>query len=262
LLLCFQGVWARTVSLTGDEDNMDARYDELLCERYRVIFRDRHGAMTATAMCWGFACGDGWYALIDTLCAEIQRHVDAAHVQPVVAVQVKEKFGALRFYTTGGDEYTRGLIWAADAMSAFICEKCGAPAVSSGNGWIVTHCAEHGGVAFPLDQLKYGDYKDEPDAFYLAKPERLAAWERARGFRLPPTRTPGWRHIACALEHTIKNDIRHNRMPCPIVAGSDESLGLRYQWRGSEDQGRFQGMFRLAEVYAARCDRRTGKPTE
>ena len=241
---------------------MDVRYDKRLCERYPVIFRDRHGAMTATAMCWGFACGNGWYALIDTLCAEIQRHVDATHVQPVVAVQVKEKFGALRFYTTGGDEYTRGLIWAADAMSAFICEKCGAPAVSSGNGWIVTHCAEHGGMAFPVDQLKHEDDEDEPDAFYLAKPERLAAWDRARGFRLPPTRTPGWRHIACALEHTIKNDVRHNRMPCPIVAGSDESLGLRYQWRGGEDQGRFQGMFRLAEVYAARCDRRTGKPTE
>lgn len=225
-----------------------------------MIFRDRHASMQCTAMCWGFACGNGWFPLIDTLCAEIQRHVDAAHVQPVVAVQVKEKFGALRFYATGGDEYTRGLIWAADAISAFICEKCGAPAVSSGDGWIVTHCAEHAGVGFPLDQVDPDDGEDEPDEFNLASPERLAAWERASGFRLPPTRTRGWRHIACALEHTIRNDIRHNRMPCPIIQASDESFGLRYMWLGGDDQQRLVAMFRLAEAYAARCDRRTGMP--
>jgi len=239
---------------------MDASYDTLLCERYPMIFRDRHASMQCTAMCWGFACGNGWFPLIDTLCAEIQRYVDAAHVRPVVAVQVKEKFGALRFYATGGDEYTRSLIWLADALSGCICEQCGAPALSSGDGWIVTHCAEHAGVAFPLDQVDPHDAEDEVDEFYLASPERLAAWERARGFRLPPTRTRGWRHIAFALEHAIRNDIRHNRMPCPIIEASDESFGLRYMWLAGDDQQRLVAMFRLAEAYAARCDRRTGMP--
>lgn len=239
---------------------MDARYDNLLCGRYPMIFRDRHASMQCTAMCWGFACGNGWFPLIDTLCAEIQRHVDAAHVQPVVAVQVKEKFGSLRFYANGGDEYTRGLIWLADALSGYICEQCGAPALSSGDGWIVTHCAEHGGVAFPLDQLNYGDGEDAADEFYLVRPEKLAAWDQARAFSLPPMRTRGWRHIARALEETIRNDFRHNRMPCPIIEDSDESVGLRYMWLGSDDQGRLAAMFRLAEAYAARCDRRTGMP--
>jgi hypothetical protein len=239
---------------------MDPMYDNLLCGRYPMIFRDRHASMQGTAMCWGFACGNGWFPLIDTLCAEIQRYVDAAHVQPVVAVQVKEKFGALRFYATGGDEYTRSLIWLADALSGCICEQCGAPALSSGVSWIVTHCADHGGLAFPFDQLKHGDDDDDPDEFYLVRPERLAAWDRARAFSLPPTRTPGWRHIACALEKTIRNDIRHNRTPCPIIKVSDESFGLRYMWLGGDDQGRLVAMFRLAEAYAARCDRRTGMP--
>ena len=241
---------------------MDAQFDDLLCKRYPEIFRDRYGSMQQTAMCWGFACGDGWFPLIDTLCAEIQRHIDAANAQAVTAVQVKEKFGTLRFYTTGGDLYTRGLVWLADALSAVVCEECGAPALSSGTGWIVTRCADHGGVAFPLDQPScYGD-DDERDDFYVVTPEKLAVWERAKTFRLPPTRTRGWRHIALALEHTIRNDIRHNGAPGGIVEGSDESRGLRYDWLGGDDQGRIAAMFRLAEVYAARCDRHTGSPAQ
>lgn len=240
---------------------MDAKYDELLCKRYPTIFRDRHASMQKTAMCWGFACGDGWFQLIDTLCAEIQHHVEAAQASPVIAVQVKEKFGALRFYTTGGDPYTRALIWFADGLSAVVCEDCGAPALSSGNGWIVTRCADHVGVGFPLDQPNpYGD-DDEPDDIYVTTPEKLAAWERAKGFRLPPTRTRGWRHIAFALEQTIRNDLRHNSMPGVIVESSDESEGLRYEWLGGDDQGRLAAMFRLAEAYAARCDRQRGQPS-
>jgi hypothetical protein len=42
--------------------------DERLCTTYPELFRDRHKPMTETAMCWGFACGDGWYPLIDRLC--------------------------------------------------------------------------------------------------------------------------------------------------------------------------------------------------
>lgn len=240
---------------------MNSDFDDLLCARYPTIFRDRHASMQQTAMCWGFACGNGWFPLIDTLCAEIQRHVQFARVQPVVAVQVKEKFGALRFYTSGGDPYTRGLIWLADALSVVVCEDCGAPALSSGSGWIVTRCADHGGVDFPLDQhSRYGD-DDEPDDHRVVTPEKLAVWERAKNFRLPPTRTRGWRHIALALEHTIRNDMRHNSMPGITIVDSDEGSGLRYEWMGGDDQGRLRSMFRLAEAYAGRCERQTGKPS-
>jgi len=239
---------------------MDAQFDDLLCARYPTIFRDRHASMQRTAMCWGFSCGSGWFTLIDTLCAEIQRHVEATQIEPVIAVQVKEKFGALRFYTTGGVQYTRGLIWFADALSAVVCEECGAPALSSGSGWIVTRCADHAGVAFPLDQPNpYGD-DDEPDHFHIATPERLATWERARAFRLPPTGTRGWRHIALTLEHTIRNDLRHNGLPGVMIVGSNESDGLRYEWLGGDDHGRVAAMLRLAEAYSARCDRQTGRP--
>ena len=58
----------------------------------------------------------------------------------VVAEQVKEKFGTLRFYYTGGDDYISGLVSMAEAMTEVTCEGCGAPGERGGKGWIRTEC--------------------------------------------------------------------------------------------------------------------------
>ena len=55
---------------------MNENLDKKLCERYPKIFRDRHGDMKETLMCWGFECGDGWYNIINQLCSNIQHHID------------------------------------------------------------------------------------------------------------------------------------------------------------------------------------------
>lgn len=141
---------------------MREELDKLLCERYPKIFADRYKPMTETAMCWGFSCGEGWFNIIDQLCANIQHHIDARnerrelllkdnphnlkipdHVPQVVAEQVKEKFGTLRFYYTGGDEYIHGLTAMAESMSGVTCEQCGNPGTTEGPGWIQTLCKEH-----------------------------------------------------------------------------------------------------------------------
>jgi hypothetical protein len=64
-------------------------------------------------------------------------------IPQVVVDQVKEKFGTLRFYYHGGDEYIRGLVGMAEAMSARTCEECGAPGTTEGPGWIRTLCKKH-----------------------------------------------------------------------------------------------------------------------
>ena len=66
-------------------------------------------------------------------------------IPQVVAQQVKQKFGRLCFYITGGDEHIRGLITMAEGMSAVMCEECGALAQSTRTetGWLRTLCAEH-----------------------------------------------------------------------------------------------------------------------
>lgn len=61
----------------------------------------------------------------------------------VVAVQVKEKFGTLRFYYSGGDDRVDGMVRMAESMSAVTCEDCGAPGTTGGSRWITTLCETH-----------------------------------------------------------------------------------------------------------------------
>lgn len=117
--------------------------DKLLCEKYPKIFVNRHKPKTETAMCWGFECGDGWFNLIDNLCTSIQNHIDYNHAPQVVADQVKEKFGSLRFYYSGGDDIIRGMVWFAENVSGKTCEVCGAPGKTRGKGWYYTSCDAH-----------------------------------------------------------------------------------------------------------------------
>ena len=92
--------------------------DDLLCERYPLIFAERNLSMQESCMYWGFACDDGWFTLIDTLCAKLQAHTDLNGAPQVVATQVKEKYGELRFYVQAADKYQHGMIAFATAMSA------------------------------------------------------------------------------------------------------------------------------------------------
>lgn len=155
--------------------------DKKLVETYPLIFKNRYADMKTTCMCWGFTCGDGWYPLIDMLCAMLyndydqakqtyeytvsalgkkkydgtlysQEDVDEAKAKMdeeeklvPVASQVKEKFGSLRFYTGPAKEKHHEYIWFAEAMSSRICEKCGATAGTRTwtDGWMSTLCEEH-----------------------------------------------------------------------------------------------------------------------
>lgn len=122
---------------------MSPEKDKLLCERYPRIFAKRNASMKETCMCWGFEVGDGWYWLIDKLCAALQNHVDNCYPHPpqIVAEQVKEKFGGLRFYFSGGDEIHNGMIDFAEYLSYQICEECGSTKdVGRTNGWVSVLC--------------------------------------------------------------------------------------------------------------------------
>jgi len=127
---------------------MKQELDKLLCEKYPKMMVNRNKSMIETCMCWGFSCGDGWFNILDQLMGNIQHHIDwknkNSEVVPQVTLdQVKEKFGGLRFYYTGGDEHIRGLVSMAESMSEVTCEVCGSPGKRDGNGWISTRCEEH-----------------------------------------------------------------------------------------------------------------------
>jgi hypothetical protein len=54
--------------------------------------------------------------------------------------QVKEKFGTLRFYYTGGDDIIDGMVRMAESMSGVTCEGCGNVGERRGGGWVRTIC--------------------------------------------------------------------------------------------------------------------------
>ena len=76
------------------------------------------------------------------------------HMPHITASQVKEKFGGLRFYYDGGDEYIQGAVSMAERMSYSICEECGNLGKSRSGGWVRTLCDQHA--------AKY-DYMDNED---------------------------------------------------------------------------------------------------
>ena len=124
---------------------MKQELDTLLCERYPKLMVNRNLPMQETCMCWGFDCGDGWFNILDQLMGNIQHHIDWKNkkeevVAQVTLDQVKEKFGTLRFYYTGGDDVIDGMVRMAESMSGVTCEECSAPAKTHGPGWIRTIC--------------------------------------------------------------------------------------------------------------------------
>lgn len=127
--------------------------DATLCRKYPMLYAQRTRGMRETSMCWGFECGDGWFALIDRLSAALEAiNKTLPNGQKVEAVQVKTKYGGLRFYTNGAP-YGNGapiatcdrvdnLILAAEDESYRTCEQCGKRGKSNAKGWIETLCDE------------------------------------------------------------------------------------------------------------------------
>jgi hypothetical protein len=171
---------------------MKRELDEALCAKYPLIFKDRNADMRTTAMCWGLECGDGWYNIIDTLCGLLtseyrgaksryeylieagvgnvlygtktvtQEAIDEAKIKldeetakVPVAVQVKEKFGGLRFYVQAATDKHYQYISFAESMSYRTCEECGAPGKTYTDGWHTTLCDIHAAMAGKEEEYEY-----------------------------------------------------------------------------------------------------------
>lgn len=84
-----------------------------------------------------FECGDGWHLLLFVAARQLE-----ALDEDLKAVQVKEKFGTLRFYL---DHYTiaaEEIIKEAERRSAVTCERCGGFGKLRKGSWLRTLCDE------------------------------------------------------------------------------------------------------------------------
>jgi hypothetical protein len=172
---------------------MKRELDEALCAKYPLIFKDRNADMRTTAMCWGLECGDGWYNIIDVLCGlltseyrqaqsrydfikdkvdqpqwegskkiitqeqidEAKAKLDEETLKVPVAVQVKEKFGGLRFYVQAATKEHYNYISFAESMSYRTCEQCGAPGKTYTDGWHMTLCDIHAAMNGKEEEYEY-----------------------------------------------------------------------------------------------------------
>lgn len=86
---------------------------------------------------WHTGVGKGWLPLLEPLF----NFCTSYHIK---VMQVKEKFGGLRFYvgevpSALWDEWS-ALCRRMEEKSLETCENCGAPGRTRGPGWIKTHC--------------------------------------------------------------------------------------------------------------------------
>lgn len=129
---------------------MNAYFDRTLVADFPILYGQRHGDLHETAMCWGFEVGNGWERIIRDLSLNLEFLNERTPVW-VEAIQVKEKFGTLRFYVSFRDAGPRqdarwwgDIVFAltdeAEMRSMFVCEECGGYGTRREGGWIRTLC--------------------------------------------------------------------------------------------------------------------------
>ena len=76
-----------------------------------------------------FDCQDGWFDLLDELAGRIRQYSEpCSESEKIEIIQIKQKMGALRIHSRGGNEVIRKLIKEAEDKSESICELDGEPA--------------------------------------------------------------------------------------------------------------------------------------
>lgn len=125
---------------------MASTTDELI-KKYPKIFQQYEGN---PGMVNWHGVPEGWLPIIDKLCGSIQSYIDnfvrytkdgEYRPEQVTCTQMKEKFGGLRFYTNGNDDYVDGMIHMAEHMAYNTCQDCGSEQdIGTTKGWITTLC--------------------------------------------------------------------------------------------------------------------------
>lgn len=141
---------------------MRSELEQKLVAKYPKIFSQYGGNPKDTCMAFGFECGDGWFNIIDLLCGEIDHYCSWYNelfpnlkIQ-VVAEQVKQKYGSLRFYwrctfaenledhdyekVTKCMKYLDGMVAMAESFSERTCELCGKPGNKDKSAFPITRC--------------------------------------------------------------------------------------------------------------------------
>lgn len=124
--------------------NKHEDYGKYLYNAYPKIFKEEQYV----------ACGEGWFDIIGELSKRITEYVDKLPLRTeepyVTVVQIKEKFGGLRYYVHYNGlsddqiQQVEDMIREAENKTATICEDCGGDGsrVAPRKYWMRTLCTQ------------------------------------------------------------------------------------------------------------------------
>jgi hypothetical protein len=128
---------------------MRKELEQQLVERWPQWF-NVNGDIRYTAMARGFEHDDGWFDILWRLCVDLEPLVaesERATGCPFEVLQVKEKYGGLRFYVNCRKNVAIDeRIGLAMQESFRTCEICGQPGTLREGRCIKTLCDEHVGA--------------------------------------------------------------------------------------------------------------------
>ena len=151
--------------------------EEKLGEKYPFMKKGRtlaeqrqSGHIDDLYSAFGCECSNGWFNLLDEMCAKINDAYIEEKMKPDIIIdQIKEKYGTLRFYYhfDGNDPFINAfdaigagtlrikpkgdkpvyekiseIVSWGEEQSGHICEICGKPGELRNNGWLMLRCDE------------------------------------------------------------------------------------------------------------------------
>lgn len=142
-----------------------------------------HGNKGGWTLGRGFQCGDGWFQILLDLSQKLEQDLRemALAGKPLAAfprvLQVKEKFGGLRFHMDKQTDQWLEWIKEAEAQAFKTCELCGQPgSLGVHHGWYRTLCPRHrmlsGYIPGGLGEIYLLGSEECPDSCEEAKSTR------------------------------------------------------------------------------------------
>lgn len=140
---------------------MKDELEKQLKEKHPIVLRRMNVPGREPISMFGIECGDGWYDLIDETCSWIEEIIKKLPQEEIeemrqywgeggelpsiedilpAAVQIKEKFGGLRFYMSWQTEAMDEIIRQAEGVAERTCMACGKEGKMRGDGWLTVQC--------------------------------------------------------------------------------------------------------------------------
>lgn len=102
---------------------------------------------------------DGWWDLFRQLCDDLKPILEQEGLlDSFYFVQVKEKFNRLICYYSTYNAAVDALLHKYQAMSRYVCTKCGKPAIYESMGYMASYC----GDCWNKEMRKYGEIFGTP----------------------------------------------------------------------------------------------------